>query len=60
MDILQFVGNNELDPIYFKASYYVAAEEKTAKPYALFVAALTETKQDAIAKMPCIIANTWR
>jgi len=51
MDILQFVGSDEVDPIYFEASYYVAAEEKTAKPYALFVAALTETKQDAIAKI---------
>ena len=44
IDILQFVGDDEVDPIYFEASYYVAAEEKTAKPYALFVAALTETK----------------
>jgi DNA end-binding protein Ku len=51
IDILQFVGDDEVDPIYFEASYYVAAEEKTAKPYALFVAALTETKQDAIAKI---------
>ncbi|HLK22163.1 MAG TPA: Ku protein [Bryobacteraceae bacterium] len=51
MDILQFVDNDEVDPIYFEASYYVAPEEKTAKPYALFVAALTDTKQDAIAKI---------
>src|ERR1700693_446489 len=51
MDILQFVGNDEVDPIYFEASYYVAAEEKTAKPYVLFLAALTATKQDAIAKI---------
>jgi DNA end-binding protein Ku len=51
MDILQFVGNDEVDPIYFESSYYVAAEDKTAKPYILFMAALTETKQDAIAKI---------
>jgi DNA end-binding protein Ku len=51
MDILQFVGNDEVDPIYFESSYYVAAEDKTAKPYVLFLAALTETKQDAIAKI---------
>jgi DNA end-binding protein Ku len=51
MDILQFVDSGEVDPIYFEASYYVAAEDKTAKPYALFLAALTETKQDAIAKI---------
>jgi DNA end-binding protein Ku len=51
MDILQFVGNDEVDPVYFESSYYVAAEDKTAKPYVLFLAALTETKQDAIAKI---------
>ena len=51
MDILQFVGSDEVDPIYFESSYYVAAEDKTAKPYVLFLAALTETKQDAIAKI---------
>jgi DNA end-binding protein Ku len=51
MDILQFVGHDEVDPIYFETSYYVAAEDKTAKPYVLFLAALTDTKQDAIAKI---------
>lgn len=51
MDVLQFVGRDEVDPIYFESSYYVAAEEKTAKPYVLFMAALAETKQDAIAKV---------
>jgi DNA end-binding protein Ku len=29
----------------------VAADEKTAKPCALFVAAMSDTKQDAIAKI---------
>src|SRR6476660_3686786 len=51
MDILQFVANDEVDPIFFESSYYVGAEDKTTKPYALFTAALTETKQDAIAKI---------
>ncbi len=51
MDILQFVGNDEVDPIFFESSYYVAPEDKTAKPYTLFMAALEETKQDAIAKI---------
>lgn len=51
MEVLQFVDNDEVDPIYFESSYYVAAEEKTAKPYVLFLAALVETKQDAIAKV---------
>lgn len=51
MEIVQFVDSDEVDPIYFQASYYVAAEEKAAKPYLLFTAALTETKRDAIAKI---------
>jgi len=51
MDILQFVGSDEVDPIFFESSYYIAAEDKTAKPYVLFMAALAETKRDAIAKI---------
>lgn len=51
MDILQFVDNDEVDPIFFESSYYVASEDKAAKPYALFTAALEETNQDAIAKI---------
>jgi DNA end-binding protein Ku len=51
MEILQFVGSDDVDPIYFESSYYVAPEEKVSKPYALFTAALAETKHDAIAKI---------
>jgi DNA end-binding protein Ku len=51
MEVLQFVGNEEVDPIYFQSSYYVGADDKGAKPYTLFAAALADTKQDAIAKV---------
>ena len=51
MDILQFVDSGEVDPIYFQASYYLAADDKTAKPYVLFLAALKATKQVAVAKI---------
>lgn len=51
MEILQFVSRDEVDPLYFESSYYVAPEEKTEKPYALFLAALESTKQHAIAKV---------
>ncbi len=51
MDVLQFVASNEVDPIFFEDSYYVAPEQKTAKPYALFLAALEKTGQHAIAKI---------
>jgi DNA end-binding protein Ku len=51
MDILQFVDSDEVDPIYFEASYYLAADDKTTKPYVLFLAALKATKQNAIARI---------
>ena len=51
MDILQFVPSGEVDPVYFESSYYVAAENSTAKPYVLFMAALEASGQDAIAKI---------
>ncbi len=51
MEILQFVANGEVDPVFFETSYYIAAESSTAKPYVLFMAALDDTKQDAIAKI---------
>jgi DNA end-binding protein Ku len=51
MDVVQFVDGGDVDPIYFESSYYVAADEKAGKAYALFVAALKETEQSAIAKI---------
>jgi DNA end-binding protein Ku len=51
MDILQFVASDTVDPIFFESSYYVAPEAKTAKPYALFLAALEDTQHHAIAKI---------
>lgn len=51
MEILQFVQSDEVDPIFFETSYYVAPGDKTAKPYNLFVAALTDTGHAAIAKI---------
>ncbi len=51
MEVLQFVESDDVDPLRFESSYYVAAEEKVSKPYALFLAALMETQRDAIAKI---------
>ena len=51
MDIVQFVKAGEVDPIFFESSYYVAPEQKTEKPYALFLAALENCGQYAIAKI---------
>jgi DNA end-binding protein Ku len=51
MDIVQFVPSDAVDPIYFEHSYYVAGDEKIIKPYALFLQALKETGQSAIAQL---------
>jgi DNA end-binding protein Ku len=51
MEILQFVKANEVDPIYFEKSYYVAPEEATSKPYGLFRKALVDSGYDAVAKV---------
>jgi DNA end-binding protein Ku len=51
MDIVQFVHNDAVDPIYFESSYYVGPEENAVKPYQLFFQALTLTKYHAIAKL---------
>ena len=51
MEIVQFVKNDAVDPLFFESSYYIAPEENAGKPYALFFAALTQTKRGAIAKI---------
>lgn len=51
MEILQFVRDDEVDPIYFETSYYVAPEAAAAKPYELFAQALEQTKYHAIGKL---------
>jgi DNA end-binding protein Ku len=51
MDILQFVRDTEVDPIYFEKSYYVAPGDGGSKPYGLFMKALQDTKFNAIAKV---------
>jgi DNA end-binding protein Ku len=51
MDIVQFVREPDVDPIYFERSYYVAPAEDVSKPYELFLKALEETHYSAIAKV---------
>jgi len=51
MEIVQFVRDKEVDPIYFESSYYVAPDEAISTPYELFLQALTDAQYDAIAKL---------
>ncbi len=51
IEIEQFVAGNDVDPVYFETSYYLAPEDQGNKAYALFRAALNDSKRDAIAKV---------
>ena len=43
IDICDFVGLEEIDPIYFRKAYYLLPQEGAEKPYRLLVRALEET-----------------
>jgi len=51
IDILDFVNLEEVDPIYYIKSYFLAPEEYGAKPYKLLFEALGNTGKIAIAKV---------
>jgi DNA end-binding protein Ku len=51
MEILQFVKAEEVDPIYFESSYYVAAEDAGKRPYALLTRAMRESGYMALAQL---------
>lgn len=50
MEILEFVKLDDIDPVFFEASYYVRPEGAGEKPYALLYQALQKTRLVAIAK----------
>lgn len=51
MEILEFVKEEEVDPVYFESSYYLGPEEGGKKPYALLVRALKESGFLGVAKL---------
>jgi DNA end-binding protein Ku len=51
IEVMQFVKQAEVDPIWFEHSFYVAPGEDVTKPYALFLKALEESGFDAVAKV---------
>jgi DNA end-binding protein Ku len=51
MEVLEFVKTNEVDPIYFDASYYLAPDEAGEKPYALLFEALKQSQCVGVAKI---------
>ena len=50
-DILGFVKESEVDPVYFDSSYFALPEKDNQKPYVLLVKALENAKRMAIAQL---------
>jgi DNA end-binding protein Ku len=50
MEILEFVKIDEIDPLYFDSSYYVAPEESGEKAYHLLLEAMKKSGYAGIAK----------
>src|SRR5258708_5000788 len=51
MEVQEFVKSDEVDPIYFESSYYLAPDEAGEKAYALLFEALRQTKCVGVAKI---------
>lgn len=51
MEILEFVKLDEVDPLYFDASYFATPEEAGAKAYQLLMRAMEQSGYAAIAKL---------
>lgn len=51
IDIIDFVNIEEIDPIFYDRTYYVAPEESAVKPYTLLRESMEKTGKIAIAKI---------
>lgn len=51
MDILQFVKEDEFDPVYMDKSYHMVPDGEIAKSYALLLEVMKKQRQFAIAKV---------
>jgi DNA end-binding protein Ku len=51
IDICEFVGLEEIDPVYFRKAYYLLPQQGSEKPYRLLERALEETERVGIAKV---------
>ncbi len=51
IEVVQFVGQEEIDPSYFAKSYFLQAETQGAKPYVLLRDALTSSGRWALVKV---------
>jgi DNA end-binding protein Ku len=50
IEILQFIKQDEIDPLYFDREYYIVPGEGSLKPYKLLYDAMVQSKKIAIAR----------
>ena len=50
IDIVAFVPEKSVDPIYYDKAYFLAPDKRGAKPYALLTAAMRESGRCALAR----------
>ncbi len=50
IDIVSFIPNGAVDPIYFDKPYFLAPDKRGGKPYSLLMRAMQETGRCALAK----------
>ena len=50
IDIVQFVKEEEIDPIYYEKPYYLIPDKGAGKPYHLLIKAMEETKTVGLAE----------
>lgn len=51
IDILDFIGLAEIDPIYYQKSYFLSPEETSRKAYRLLCQAMADTGKIALARV---------
>lgn len=50
IDLVEFVDQSSIDPIFYDAGYYLAPDHATVKPYALLLRAMNEADKVGIAR----------
>ena len=51
IDIISFIDIEEVDPVYYDRTYYVAPQETANKPYTLLLEALKQSGKAAVGKI---------
>lgn len=50
IDIVEFIPERAVDPVYYDKAYYLAPDRQGARPYSLLRAAMQESRRTALAK----------